>query len=274
MSTISKARFMSPAILLASVVCSYGQAGVESTNSRALIKQGNAALAQNRLHQAAEAFQRAIDLNPSSAQAHEQLGVTLLREINAGNVRPSADSDVSDRAESHLKQAIELAPSAPRPLIELSELEAVLAERSADPTERSDRYRSAQDLLKQVLALEPGKADVYLHLATLERDEFGPAIQQAKAASGANAGPLPDSNLRRSLQRQYGSLIDDAIGNAQKASELDANSPRPLILVARLLRERAVIRDTAELYTSDMHSAEDWQQQFLAVGGHLDPAAR
>ena len=63
----------------------------------------------------------------------------------AGNVRPSNDLDVAKRAESHLKQAIDLSPSAPAPLIQLSMLEATLAERAIDASERSDRYRDARD---------------------------------------------------------------------------------------------------------------------------------
>ena len=111
---------------------------------------------------------------------------------------------------------------------------------------------------------------MYFRLASLERDEFGPAIQQAKARFSANQGPLPDANLRHSLQQQYGGLIDDAIQNAQKASDMAAHSPKPLLLMSRLLRERALIRDTPEQYASDMHSAEDWQRQFLTAGGHLE----
>jgi hypothetical protein len=239
-------------------VCLYGQA--------------NAAPAQNQDHESTEALQKAVDRNPSSAKAHEQLGSALVREIVAGNVRPSADSDIAERAEHHLRQAIELAPFATGPLMELSTLEAVLAERSGDPDQRADRYKQAQDLLKQVLAVEPGKAGMYFRLATLQRDEFGPAIQQAKARFSANRGPLPDTELRHSLQQQYGSLIEDAIQNGQKAAEMAAHSPQPLLLMSRLLRERALIRDTPEEYAGDMHSADDWQRQFLTAGGHLDGA--
>jgi tetratricopeptide (TPR) repeat protein len=237
-------------------VCLYGQAP-----------------AQNRHRESVEALQKAVDQDPSSAKAHEQLGAALLNDIIAGNVRPSADSDVAERAEHHLKRAIELAPFASGPLMELSTLEAVLAERSGDGDQRADRYKKAQDLLKQVLALEPGKAGMYFRLASLERDEFGPAIQQAKARFSGNRGPLPDAGLRHSLQQQYGSLVEDAVQNGQKASEMAAHSPQPLLLMSRLLRERALIRDTAEEYASDMHSADDWQRQFLTAGGHLDGVA-
>jgi tetratricopeptide (TPR) repeat protein len=254
-------------------ICSFGQANAAPADTRALIEQGNAALAQNRLHEAAEAFQKAVDLDPSSAKAHEQLGVTLSRDIISGNVRPSADSDVAERAENHLRRAIELAPYASAPLLALSELEAALAEHSADADQRSERYKSAQDLLKQVLALEPAKAGMYFQLASLERDEFGPPIQQARARFSGKPGPLPDSDLRHSLQRQYGELLDDAIQNAQKASELAAHSPKPLLLMSRLLRERALLRETPEQYAADMHSADDWQRQFLTAGGHLESPA-
>jgi tetratricopeptide (TPR) repeat protein len=254
-------------------ICFYGQANAAPADARALIEQGNAALAQNRLHEAAEAFQKAVDLDPSSAKAHEQLGVTLSRDIISGNVRPSADSDVAERAESHLRRAIELAPYASAPLLALSELEAALAEHSSDADQRSERYKSAQDLLKQVLALEPAKAGMYFQLASLERDQFGPAIQEAKARFSSKPGPLPDSDLRHSLQGQYGGLLEDAIQNAQKASEMAAHSPKPLLLMSRLLRERALLRDTPEQYAADMHSADDWQRQFLTAGGHPDGAA-
>ncbi|HMJ62752.1 MAG TPA: hypothetical protein VK493_13360 [Bryobacteraceae bacterium] len=234
---------------------------------------GPAQAAQSGRRESTEALQKAVDLNPSSAKAHEQLGAALLREIIAGNVRPSADSDVAERAEHHLKRAIELAPYASGPLMELSTLEAVLAERSADADQRAERYKQAQDLLKQVLALEPGKAGMYFRLASLERDQFGPAIQQAKARFSANRGPLPDSELRHSLQQQYGSVIEDAIQNGQKAAEMATHSPQPLLLMSRLLRERALIRDTPDEYAGDMHSADDWQRQFLTAGGHLEGVA-
>lgn len=146
-----------------------------------------------------------------------------------------------------------------------------MAERSLDSTERSDRYKKATDLLKRALALEPDKPNLYLHLANLERDEFGPILQQAAARSTTKNGPISDPELRHSLQRQYGHLIDDAIANAKQASEMNANSTKPLLLTARLLRQRALIRETQDQYTSDMQSANDWQRQFLAVGGHLEP---
>lgn len=263
-------RTMRAALLFLTLVYAYGQTRSDSTDINALIGEGNAALAQNRLHEAAAKFQKAVDLNPSSAKAHEALGVALSREIMAGAVRPSNDLAIVKRAESHLKQASDLSPSEPAPLIALSNLEATLAERAMDATERSDRYKNAQDLLKRVVDLEPGKATLYLRLANLERDEFGPAIQQAKAQFGKNAGPIPDVNLRHTLQKQYGGLIRDAIANAKRASELNGNSSKPLLLLSNILRERALIRDTPEQYTADMHSADQWRLQFLAIGGHLD----
>ena len=261
---------MRAAVLFLTIVCAYGQTRSNSTNLNALIEEGKASLAQNRLHEAIERFQKAVDLNPSSAEAHEGLGMALSREVMAGNVRPSNDLDVAKRAESHLKQAIDLSPSAPAPLIQLSMLEATLAERAIDASERSDRYRDARDSLKRVMDLQPGNARLYLHLANLERDEFAPPIQQAKARFGKDAGPISDSNLRNALQKQYGGLIKEAIANAKRASELNGRSSQPLLLLSKILRERALIRNTPEQYTADMRSSDQWRLQFLAVGGHLD----
>ena len=267
MTAKSIARATRAALLFLAALCAYAQTRSESTDINVLIREGNALLAQNRLREAARAFQKAVDLNPASAKAHEGLGVSLSRELMAGGVRPSNDLDSAKRAESHLRQASDLSPSAPTPLIELSELEAALAERAMDANERSDLYRKAQDLLKRVADLDPGNAAIYLRLANLERDEFAPAIQQAKARF-KGAGPIPDPALRSELQKQYGGVIRDSIANAKRASELNGKSAKPLLLLSKILGERALIRDTPEQYAADVHSSDQWRLQFLSVGGH------
>src|SRR5581483_11435 len=186
--------------------------------------------------------------------------------------RPSAYSDLVQRAESHLKEACQLSPSASAPLLELSKLEAFLAERSPDTEERTERYKMAQDLLRQVISLDPSSLEIYLRLATLQRDEFGPPLEQAKVRFAKTAGPIPNIDLRHRLQEQYGALINDAITNARRASELNATMHAPLLLLSRLFRQRALLSDTQEQYATDMQSADDWERQFLSVGGHTATA--
>lgn len=117
MTANSLMQAMCTGFFLVTSMCAYGEA-TSDADIETFRKQGTLALAQNRLRDAAVAFQRAVDLNPSSAEAHEGLGVALSREIIAGNVRPYTESDVAERAENHLKQANELQPSAPNPLLE------------------------------------------------------------------------------------------------------------------------------------------------------------
>jgi tetratricopeptide (TPR) repeat protein len=245
-------------------------AGQEQRNVRELLQEGNQALEKNQLHEAARAFQKALDMNPSSVFAHEGLGIALARLFTSGGVRPSEDSDTVSRAENHLRQATDLEPSAVKPLLALADLETALAEQADDAASRANRYSSAQDLLKRAVSLESNRADLYLRLALVERDQFGPALQKARAHAGKNGGPIADVELRRELREQYGALLDDSISNAKTAAELDGHVTRPLLLMSRLLRERAVIRDTPQDYSTDMRSADDWQRQFLAAGGHLD----
>lgn len=130
-----------PFFLLVSVAA--GHAWDEPDSAREFINVGQEALEKNQLHTAAEAFQKAVDINPSSAKAHEGLGIALAREIIAGNTRPSEDSDFTDRAESHLEQAAQLEPSSARSLIQLAELETTLAEQANDRNERLNRYSKA-----------------------------------------------------------------------------------------------------------------------------------
>jgi hypothetical protein len=59
--------------LLVSVAA--GHAWDEPDSAREFINVGQEALEKNQLHTAAEAFQKAVDINPSSAKAHEGLGI-------------------------------------------------------------------------------------------------------------------------------------------------------------------------------------------------------
>lgn len=107
---------------------------------------------------------------------------------------------MADRSETHLKQAASLSPGASRPVLELADLEGFLAARSQED-QRSDRYEQARRALKQAIALEPSEPEVYLRLANLEWDEFGPVLEQAKAHFPKNVGPIPDASVRAKLQQ-------------------------------------------------------------------------
>lgn len=260
--------FVAVSLFLAAVLPSIGQEPADSSDYHVLVKEGEQALARNEFRAAAQVFQRAADINPSSAKAHEGLGIALFRELAAGNVRASSDSDVAERSETHLKQAASLSPGTARPLLELADLEGFLAGRSPDD-QRSDRYEQARRALKQAIELEPSQPQLYLRLANLERDEFGPVLEQAKARYPKNVGPIPDASMRANLREHYLDVINDAISNAQRASEANANSQRPLLLLSKLFRQRALLRDTQEQYATDMHTAADWEQQFVSTGGHV-----
>ncbi len=240
----------------------------ESNDYREVLASAQDALAHNDLPKAARNFQKAVDLNPSSAEAHQGLGAALLRELQAGQCGTSRETDIADRAEDHLKQAAQLAPSSAAPLLDVADLEALVAQQSSDPDEKDSRYGDARHALKQAIALQPDAANLYLKLAEVERDEFGPAVDSAKAQFPKLNGPIPDDALRSRLQQRFGPVIDDAIRNAQRASELNGNSQHPLLLLSKIYRERALLRSTGEKYAADIRASADWERQFLAVGGH------
>src|SRR3954447_8245836 len=62
---------------------------------------------------ATRAFQQALDLNPSSAKAHEGLGIALVRQLTAQDIRPAAYNEVVERAAAHLREASQLSPQPP-----------------------------------------------------------------------------------------------------------------------------------------------------------------
>jgi hypothetical protein len=121
-----------------------------------------------------------------------------------------------------------------------------------------------------VIELNPDNARLYFALATIERDNFATPIQQASGRQSKPDGPIPDAAVRKDLQSQYASVIEDAIANAKTASQMDGTFTAPLLLLSKIVKERALIRDTKEEFASDMRSAGQWRLQFLSAGGHID----
>lgn len=75
-------------LFLTAVLPSTAEEQADSNDYHVLVKEGNQALARNEFRAAAQVFQRAVDINPSSAKAHEGLGVALFREVAAVMYEP------------------------------------------------------------------------------------------------------------------------------------------------------------------------------------------
>ncbi len=111
---------------------SFSQQKTAASEDGGQVQTGERRSGQSQWIESARAYQRELDVNPSSAKAHEGLGVALFRQLVAQGARPSDYNDLVERAAAHLKEASRLQPTAPGPLVEQSDLEAFLAERSPD----------------------------------------------------------------------------------------------------------------------------------------------
>jgi Tfp pilus assembly protein PilF/TolB-like protein len=79
--------------------------------AHAWVARGTVLAGGQRLRLAREAYERALALDPSNAEAHRELGRVLMLQGNAS------------AAESHLLRSVELAPEEYSPLVDLGELE-------------------------------------------------------------------------------------------------------------------------------------------------------
>jgi len=205
------------------------------TDARALFDAGYVADAQNRLDDAAGLYQRAIQADPESFEAHLSLGLLLARQgrtedartelsaattLDPGDAGPAAKarawralaridrSAAPAEASNCLLQALKLSPETPE--------DTLLAAELADD---AGQFEAAEAAYRRVLAKDPGSASANAGLAHLmiARKQYAEAETMLRAALAQSP--------------------DDAALNAQLATALAAQNKAEAVPLLQKLHE-------------------------------------
>ena len=215
---------------------------------------------------AADAFQRAIDLNPGIAAAHLYLATVHMQQWIPGAV--SAESIAhAQAAETEFRRTLDLDP---RNAVAFGSLASLSYNQAfdADPREKARRFAEARDWSQRLISLEPRNKDPYFMLGVIAWQEWHPSLLAARAQLGMrpeDRGPLPNPEIRRDLKSRYLPTIEDGIRNLERAMEIDPDYDDAMAYMNLLVRERGDLRDTREEYLQDVVEADRWVQKALEV---------
>jgi TonB family protein len=171
-------------------------------------------------------------------------------------------------AETAFRRAVALEPLSAEALDALADV----AYRSGhkDKFSGSSRFDEAKGLLEKAVSADPNSFPVHYDFARIITSQCVPSLMQANLDAGAasgKSGDLPYGPLRRNLRSKIGGLLEEGIGHAQRAMEIDPNSSAAMREMSMLLVIRANIDETPEASETDRRAARDWAQKAGQVAG-------
>src|ERR1700730_632154 len=196
-----------------------GQESTDLLDAPGWLSRGSQAYKSGQLQLAAEAFQKAVELNPSDRTGHLYLASTWMDQYIPG-VDSAKNLEFATRAEIEFLRVLDIDPENKTAILSLGSLSFQQAEVMPDSPEKVRKLESARAWYEKLVRLDPEQKDAYYSLGVIAWSNWYPKWVNARSKCGlksGEAGPITDSTVRHQLKDQYGSTIENAIFNFEKA---------------------------------------------------------
>ncbi|MBL0157113.1 MAG: TonB family protein [Bryobacterales bacterium] len=217
--------------------------------------------------EAAEAFQKAVDLAPAEVDPHLGLGIALTRQFLT-RTQGAEGLQYAARAEREFLRILELDPGHKPAMRSVAELKLMLANRQKDPAEKTRLLREAQGWHGRIIVLDPSNKEAHYSMGVLAWALFYPEWTATRAGAGMkpeDPGPIPDATARLALKQRSESTIAEGIGHLRRALEIDNAYDDAMAYLNLLLRESADLSETGEACRQLTAEADGWLQKALTI---------
>ena len=239
-----------PFVLLISALVAVAQ-----DTAKDWLDRGAEAMRQERLAEAAEDFQRAVDLDPGNTGNRFRLADAFARQYTH-----SRDPQFALRACAVYKDILAIQPDAGFARRQIGWMEYQMALAASDAGEKRRLLQESRSWYEKLKAANPRAAEAGYLVALIDSEEI--LLAGLKPDQTAF---VEDERRRLELREAAGKPINDAASNLDYALGIDPHYADALELRSIIERERATIADTPEQYQRLMAAAGDWAQKAEAA---------
>ncbi len=235
------------------------------TDARGWLDRGVDAFKSARYDEAINAFQHAVDLDPSNLNAHLYLATTFFAQYIPGATSPE-NMAFADKARAEFEHVLTTEPDNKTAIQYLASLAYQSASGTADLEEKFRRLDEAHGWYQKLIAADPQNKEAWYSLGVIDWMKWYPKWMEALKQAGMlpdEPRPISNYNLRLDLKNSSGQLVEDGLANLAKALEIDPKYSEAMAYMNLLVRERASPDDTQEQYEKDIAIADDWVQKSL-----------
>jgi TonB family protein len=252
-------------VLLISACALFAQDAAKPVDAPGWLDRGVQAFKNARYDEAIDAFQHAVDLDPSNPSAHLYLATSYFVQYIPGATSPD-NVAFADKARAEFEHVLTIEPDNKTAMQYLASLAYQTSSGTADLDEKFHRLDEARGWYQKLIAVDPQNKEAWYSLGVIDWLKWYPKYMEALNQAGMKPDeqrPFSNYNLRLDLRNSSAQLVKDGLAKLTKALEIDPQYSEAMAYVNLLVRERASLDDTQEQYEKDIAIADDWVQKSL-----------
>jgi tetratricopeptide (TPR) repeat protein len=238
--------------------------GCEKLRARDQLNKGVQSYKNAKYADAVEHFKQAIALDPTYNSARLYLATAYMVQWIPGAESPE-NLEFANKAKDEFNEVLKQDPNDKNAMASLAFLSYNQAQ-SLPADQKAAKYDEAADWYHKLLAIDPTNKEAYYTLGVISYAKWYPALMLARAnlrMKPEDPGPLKDKKVKEELKEKYSGIIDDGIGNLQKAIDVDKEYDDAMAYMNLLVRERADLLDSSDEYKKQIEVADNWLQKAL-----------
>jgi TonB family protein len=249
-------------LLLLTILLS-GQESTAPVTWQGWVQLGQRAYKNMKYPEAAEAFQKALEMNSGEVTPHIFLASTLAAQYNPG-INSQKNLDLARRAETEYSRVLSIDPENTSALLPLASLCYQEAQGITDPDQKLRKTDEARSWYERAVALDPDQKEAYYWLGVIAWSKYYPIWISARNQVGmklSDPGPIPDVIVRKQLKDAYAATLDNGIFNLERALQKDPKYDDAMTYMSLLIRARADLAGTPEESMRDAQTAYEWAKK-------------
>jgi tetratricopeptide (TPR) repeat protein len=228
----------------------------DRTDARDALNRGVTAFKTGNYPVAVEAFQKAVDLDPSFLTARLYLATAYMQQYVPGQ-ESAQNRAVAEAAVREFNRVLEQDPS-----------NVVAVQSVASLNLNMKQWDEAQRWYEKLAVMSPSSSDANYSMGFIAWSKWYPAYADARRQLGMrpeDPGPLPAGSLKADLRARYSQVVDQGIQSLEKALAINPQYSDAMAYMNLLIRERADLADSKAEYTGQVAIADDWVHRALAA---------
>ncbi len=229
------------------------------------LDEGIRAFKNGRYVEAAAAFQKSVDLNPSALEPRLYLATAWMSQYIPGATSPE-NLQAARFAERTFVATLELDPRNVVALKSLGSLKYLESQGAQDLEEKSKLLDEARGWYLKVVEADPGWKEAHYSLGVIAWAIWYPDWNAARVKLGMRPetpGPFDNAVVRADLRSRYEATVLDGIDHLNKALALDPQYDDAMAYKNLLLREYADLCDSKPEYEKLKAEADALVQRAL-----------
>ncbi|MEO7650470.1 MAG: hypothetical protein ABIZ80_08365 [Bryobacteraceae bacterium] len=247
---------MKPKFILLTAVAALAlfATGCEKLKARDNLNKGVQAFKNAKYPEAVAFFQKAVELDPSFPMTHLYLATANMSQYIPGAESPE-NQRFADNAFASFQKVLELDPKSDLATASIASLKF-----------NQKKFDEAVEWNKKLIEISPQNKEAYYTLGVIAWTKWLVPDREARNKLGMkpeDPGPLKKADVREELKAKYLPMLDEGVKNMGKALEIDKEYDEAMAYMNLLIRYRADLMDTPELYKKEVEVADNWVQKAL-----------